>query len=318
MAAHDSSALAYVRHGQTPFFRLAQASVGDDGRADYAGADAVLLGVPYDGGTTYQSGARFAPYEVRRASAVIERYHPLHRLDVFSAIEVVDGGNVAFPPFDPGAVRAAIEAEVRAVLAADAAPMLIGGDHSIALPALRAVHARFGPVAVVHVDAHLDTSGPEVWGEEFHHGSPFRHAIAEGLIERGQLHQVGIRATTGSPEADALSRAHGGLCVTASLLEDRRLRAVVRDLCETIGDRPTYVSFDVDGVDPAFAPGTGTPVPGGLTSREALALLRGLAGTRVVGMDVVEICPALDHAGLTSLLGAQVLFEGLALHALGR
>jgi agmatinase len=171
-------------------------------------------------------------------------------------------------------------------------------------------------VAVIHVDAHLDTSGPETWGEPFHHGTPFRHAITEGLILRGQLHQVGLRASWGTSDDGKLSADHGARAVTADDLAAQGAAAVGARIREAIGDRPAYLSFDVDAVDPAFAPGTGTPVPGGLSSREALQLLRALAGVRLVGMDLVEVCPALDHADLTSHLAAALLFEGLALVAL--
>jgi len=201
----QQSAFAYLRHGQTPFFRLPMADFTREGAAAYEGAGAVLLGVPYDGGTTYQPGARLAPYHVRRVSAFLQTFHPVHEVDVFGALAPLDGGNVAFPPFDPTAVRDLVQAEVARVLAAGAVPVLVGGDHSIVLPALRALAARHGPVAVVHVDAHLDTSDGETWGCDFHHGTPLRHALAEGLIERGQLHQIGVRASLASPAGRRLS-----------------------------------------------------------------------------------------------------------------
>jgi agmatinase len=209
-----------------------------------------------------------------------------------------------------------VEAEAGAVHRAGAAPFLVGGDHSIALPALRAAAKVHGPVAVIHVDAHLDTSGPEVWGEPFHHGTPFRHAIEEGLILPGALHQVGLRGPWSTATDGDLGEAHGATVTTADEVGALGAGVVAAHLKAMVGDRPCYLSFDVDAVDPAFAPGTGTPVPGGLTSREALALLRGLAGVRLVGMDLVEVCPALDHVDLTCHLAAHLLLEGLALAAL--
>jgi agmatinase len=170
----------------------------------------------------------------------------------------------------------------------------------------------------VHVDAHLDTSDAEVWGDAFHHGTPLRHAIEEGLVARGQLHQVGIRATWGYPEEGALAADHGATLYDPDMVATRGIAGVAADIAASIGERPTYITFDVDGVDPAFAPGTGTPVPGGLSSREAIALLRGLAGANIVGMDLVEVCPALDHADITSHLAAHLLFEGLGLLAVRR
>jgi agmatinase len=317
----QQAASGYLRHGLTPFFRL-PAVMPMDHRTpmtappSYEGCDAVLLGVPHDAGTTYQPGARFAPFHIRRVSALVQGHHLEHRCDVFQRIAAVDGGNVAFPPFDRAIMRAAVEAEVAQVVAAGGAPFIVGGDHSVALPTLRAVAQKHGPLAVVHVDAHLDTSGPETWGDEFHHGTPLRHAVKEGLIAAGQFHQIGIRGPWGTVEDDAVSRSIGGTLVTAPQLDERGIRAVMAEIKEKIGDRPTYLSFDIDGVDPAFAPGTGTPVPGGLTSREALALVRGLAGTKLVGMDLVEVAPGLDHADMTVNLGAYLLFEGLAVLAM--
>src|SRR5262249_38806036 len=184
----------YLRHGQIPFFRLpARPDVASNGTA----ADVAILGVPHDAGTTYQPGARFAPYHVRRVSALVQGHHPVHGLDVFSRLRCVDGGNVVFPPFDRAAMRTAVEAEVRQLAAAQVAPVLSGGDHSITLPVLRALAKRHGPIAIVHFDAHFDLSGPDVWGDEHHHGTPLRHAIDEGLVEPGQLYQLGIRGPRG-------------------------------------------------------------------------------------------------------------------------
>ncbi len=307
-------AAEYLRHGQTPFFRLSQADL----RAPqpYAGAGAVLLGVPYDGGTTYQPGARLAPYAIRRVSALVQGYHPVHQVDVFRKLSTLDGGNVALPPFDATLVRSAIQREVAHVLEAGCAPFVVGGDHTVVLPAMRAVAARHGRLAVVHVDANLDTSGPEVWGDAYHHGTPLRHALTEDLIERGQLWQVGLRASWGHPEEGAFAAAYGARQVGMEALERRSVAELVAAIRLSVGDRPLYVTFDIDAVDPAFAPGTGTPVPGGLTSREALQFMRGLKGLRLVGMDMVEVCPALDHADITCHLAAALLYEGLALRAL--
>jgi agmatinase len=308
----QQAAATYLAHGQTPFFRL---PVVPRPAPLPEKTGAVLLGVPYDGGTTATPGARFGPYHVRRVSAFVQGWHPLHRLAVFDRLRAVDGGNVVFPPFDAAAVRARIEAEVETALRSGAVPFLVGGDHSLALPALRAMARRHGPVAVVHLDAHLDTSGPEVWGEPFHHGTPFRHAIEEGLILPGQLHQVGIRGPWGTAGDGELSGEHGARMVTPDDVASIGATAVAAAIRDRVEDRPVYLSLDVDVVDPAFAPGTGTPVPGGLSAREVLQLVRGLAGVRLAGMDLVEVCPPLDHADLTGHLAAHLLFEGLALAA---
>jgi len=304
----QESALTYLANGQIPFFRLPLAA-GDIP----PGTRAVLIGVPTDLGATYQPGARLAPWHVRRVSALVQGYHPGHRRAVFAGISAVDGGNVAFPPFSAPAMREAVEGRIAAIAAAGAAPFTVGGDHSITLPILRALARRHGPLGVIHLDAHLDTSGPEIWGEAFHHGTPFRHAMAEGLVARGALFQIGIRGPWGSPEEDAPSRAHGGRIFTADEVADRGAARVADEIRGALGSRSAYVSFDVDALDPAYAPGTGTPVPGGLQTREAFALLRALAGVSLIGMDVVEVAPPLDAGDRTCTVAAHLLFEGLAL-----
>jgi agmatinase len=304
-------ALAYLRHGQIPFFRLPTSR-------DLGDADVAVLGVPHDGGTTYVPGARLAPYHVRRVSALIQGFHPVHGLDVFGQLRCVDGGNVVFPPFDREVMRAEVEAEIARLAALRVAPVVVGGDHSITLPILRALANRHGPLAVVHLDAHLDISGPDVWGDAFHHGTPIKHAIDEGLIAREQLYQLGIRGPRGGAGDDALVRAHGHTVITTDQIGERGAHRVCSELRERIGARPVYVTCDIDAVDPAFAPGTGTPVPGGLTAREALGLVRGLAGLSVCGGDLVEYCPPLDHADITAHLAAYLVWEILGVIAVAR
>ncbi|MCK6545484.1 agmatinase [Myxococcota bacterium] len=312
----QQSAAEYIRSGQINFFRLPRVAVDAEGRCRYGDAEAVLVGAPFDGGATHEPGARFAPYHVRRVSALVQSFHPTHKVDVFGTIRAVDGGNLVLSPFAAGTTRTLVEEELGEVLSAGAAPFVVGGDHSIALAVLRALARRHGPLACVHVDAHFDTSGPEIWGEAHHHGTPFRHALVEELIAPGHLYQVGIRAPWGAADADQLTRRHGGHVFAMDEIHERGITRVAAQIREMIGRRPVYVSFDVDAVDPAFAPGTGTPVPGGLSSSDAIRLLRGLAGVELAGMDVVEVLPARDHADLTSHLAAHLLYEGLALYAL--
>jgi agmatinase len=185
----------------------------------------------------------------------------------------------------------------------------------VRLPALRALCKRHGPLSVVHLDAHLDVSSPEVWGDAFHHGTPLRHAIDEDLIAPGQLFQLGIRGPRASADDDAMIRAHDHTVFTVDDIGERGARRLCSELRERIGGRPMYVTCDIDAIDPAFAPATGTPVPGGLSSREALSLVRGLAGLDIVGADLVEYCPPLDHADITAHLAAHLLWEMLALFA---
>jgi agmatinase len=309
----QASALDYLRDGQTPFFRL--------GRADPAllpaGTRAALVGVPTDAGTTYQPGTRLAPFHVRRVSALLQGWHAKRGLEVFERTGAVDAGNVVFPPFDRGAARDAIEATVLGILAQGAAPLLVGGDHSITLPALRAAARRHGPLGVLHLDAHLDTSGPEGWGDAWHHGTPIGNAIAEGLVAPGKLWQVGLRGPWSTPQDGAPGDRIGARRVDVDAFAQIGVAPLAQAIGAALAGSPVWITVDVDAVDPAFAPGTGTPVPGGPTAREVLALLRYLRGLRIAGMDVVEVCPALDHADLTSHLAAHLLYEGLALLAAG-
>ncbi len=307
----QQSVAQYVESGQQPFFRCRNVNLREGG----VDADVVVFGVPYDGGCTYRPGARFGPYHVRRTSARVEGFHPGHRVDVFDALRVVDGGNAMTPPFNPGAMREVVQQFTAAVIASGASPFVVGGDHSITLPILRALVAARGPLALVHVDAHSDTSDGKMWREEYHHGTPIRHAIDEGLVAPGKVFQVGLRGPGLGPDDHVVVDAVGARRFSADSLGDLGPSRIAHQIRTAIGEHPTYVSFDIDAVDPAYAPGTGTPVPGGLTSREALALLRGLAGIDVAGMDLVEVCPDADVSDATSTLASHLLWEGLALKA---
>lgn len=309
---------AYVRHGMSPFFRLPPLDLERLGHEAYRGCDVALLGVPYDGGTTYRSGSRLAPYHIRRVSALVSSFHPTHRIDVFEALKVRDCGNIMTPPFSAAGTRECVTTEIAAVLEAGAIPFVVGGDHTVSLPVLRALAAQHGPVAVCHVDAHFDTSGDEAYGERYHHGTPIKNAIDEGLIAPGKLYQIGLRGPWNAGDDDGVVERFGSLRWTADALAAVGCAIAARRIVEHVGDTPLYLSFDIDAVDPAFAPGTGSPIPGGLTSREAMALLRGLAGVNLCGMDLVEVTPMLDHADVTCLLAAHLLYEGLALAALPR
>lgn len=307
------SALEYLREGQTPFYRLPRADVG---RLP-AGTRAAILGVPTDAGTTYQPGARLAPFHVRRVSALLQGWHAGRGVAVFDRTAAVDAGNIVFPPFDRAAARAAIEAYVADVLRQGSVPFLVGGDHSITLPALRAAARRHGPLGVLHLDAHLDTSGSETWGDAWHHGTPIGQAIAEGLVAPGRLVQVGLRGSWGSALDTEPGDRVGALRIGAATVSLGAIGRLAEAIGASLGGAPTWITVDVDVLDPAYAPGTGTPVPGGLSSRELLALLGALRIDALAGMDVVEVCPPLDHADLTSNVAAHVLFEGLALLAAG-
>lgn len=279
--------------------------------------DVAILGVPYDGGTTYRPGARFGPRAVRDASVLNRSYHPDLGVGVFDRLNVVDAGDVAINPIRLESTYHAIEHRVGELRAEGAQVISVGGDHSILLPELRATVATLKqPLTLIHFDAHTDT-GDQAWGEKYHHGTPIRRAIDEKLLQGSRIFQIGIRGPLSSPEQDDYIREQKINTLGMDTFHDPAARArFFAKLRKTAGSGPCFVTFDVDGVDPAFAPGTGTPVVGGMTSREALATLREIKGLNVIGGDVVEISPPFDHAELTSLLGAAILFEILSLMAL--
>lgn len=271
-------------------------------------ADIAVVGVPFDSGVSYRPGARFGPAHVRESSRLLRPYNQVTNISPFSELQVADAGDIAVNPFSiEEAVR---EIEDRAAeLTADGARLLtIGGDHTIALPLLRNVAKKYGPVAVVHFDAHLDT-----WDAYFDapitHGTPFRRASEEGLIDLTASLHIGIRGPLyGQGDLDD-DRRLGFAIIAAHEVERSGMPSAVEGMHARLGDRPIYVSVDIDVLDPAHAPGTGTPEAGGLTSRELLEFLRQLRQHRVVGADVVEVAPAYDHAQLTGIAASHVAFE---------
>ena len=272
--------------------------------------DVLICGAPFDGGTTFRPGARFGPRAVRAASALTRGFHPGAGLDLFEVLRCADGGDVLCVPMSIERSLENIRARVAEIAAAGALPALVGGDHSITLGALRALAAVHGPLGLVHFDAHCDTYGP-AWDIDLHHGTVFRNAAEEGLLRGPDVLQIGIRGPfTAANDLDS-SRSLGFQVLMVDEVK-RNLASVESHLRKLAGRGKFYVSFDMDSVDPAYAPGTGTPVPGGLTSYEALSLVRALAGIDMVGCDVVEISPDHDVSGITALLAATVLAELLA------
>jgi agmatinase len=276
--------------------------------------DIALVGVPFDGGTSYRPGARFGPSAVRQGSRLLRPYHPGLDTLPFERGQVVDAGDISCSPFDVEAAVSQIEAAADALLQGGGRAVAVGGDHTIALPLLRATSKRHGPLALVHFDAHLDT-WDTYFGQRFTHGTPFRRAWEEGLLLRDHSAHVGLRGPlygSGDLTDDA---AMGFLQISTDDLARNGIDLVVRQLTQRVGDAPLYVSVDIDVLDPAHAPGTGTPEAGGLTSRELLALLRGLDGRSIVGADVVEVSPAYDHAEITAIAAAHVLYDLVTLMA---
>jgi agmatinase len=283
-------------------------------REDVDVCDVAVLGIPFDSGVTYRPGARFGPQGVRAGSRLLRGYHPALDVSPFEVQQVADAGDIGCNPFDIGEAIAQIEAGADEVLASASNLLSIGGDHTIALPLLRAMHRRHGPVSLVHFDAHLDT-WDTYFGAAYTHGTPFRRAWEEGLLLEDTATHVGIRGPLFSPD-DLVDDARFGFeIVTAMDVLDEGRRVIADRIRERLGDAPVYISIDIDVLDPAFAPGTGTPEAGGLTSRELLGTLRGLAGIRLVGADIVEVAPPFDHAEVTAVAASHVAYELLALFA---
>ena len=281
-----------------------------------ASPDVVLLGAPFDGATTYRPGARSAPRAVRMASDQAHGYHAEFELDPFEQLTVVDGGDVNMAPHDIALAMEQLRSACADHLSGGRAVFVVGGDHSISLPILRAVANTYGPVGLIHIDAHYDTY-PAAWGNDLHHGTPFRHALREHLIDPQRSLQLGLRGSLASSDDLTMSREAGFCVITQADWDDgdgeERLEHFMDDL-----EGPLYLSVDVDGLDPAYAPGTGTPVPGGLTTRELKSILRRLQGKFVIGGDIVEIAPVFDPSGVTALIGADLLHTYVCLLAMGR
>jgi agmatinase len=273
--------------------------------------DVAVVGVPFDSGVSYRPGARFGPAHVRASSRLLRPYNPAADVEPFATQQVVDAGDLAVNPFDLEAAIREVEDGARSLLERASRLVTIGGDHTIALPLLRAMAARHGPVAVVHFDAHLDT-WDSYFGAAYTHGTPFRRASEENLLDRSACLHVGTRGPLYA-SSDLADDTRLGFQVVGSVeMDDLGARGVVERIRERVADRPVYVSVDIDVLDPAFAPGTGTPEAGGLSSRELLAILRGFADLNLVGADVVEVAPAYDHAEITGIAAAHVVYEVLS------
>jgi len=280
-------------------------------------ADVAVLGVPFDSGVSYRPGARFGPAHIRQSSRLLRPYNPAQQVSPFAEQQVVDAGDLAANPFDIANAITSIEQGADEMLSVAGRLLVLGGDHTIALPMLRAVVRRHGPVAVLHFDAHLDT-WDTYFGAAYTHGTPFRRASEEGLIATARSLHVGIRGPLYA-DTDLADTARLGYATVSCTDYDRGgLDEVVGAALERLGAGPVYISVDIDVLDPGMAPGTGTPEAGGLTSRELLATLRGLADAKdldIVGADIVEVAPAYDHAEVTGIAASHVGYELLSLMA---
>lgn len=271
-------------------------------------ADVVVVGIPFDSGVSYRPGARFGPSHVREASRLLRPYNPALDLAPFSTLQFADAGDLAVNPFNIEAAIEEIQHSAGLVTPAKGSLLTIGGDHTIALPLLRDVARRHGPVALVHFDAHLDT-WDTYFGAEYTHGTPFRRAVEEGILDTERLCHVGIRGPLYGKRDLEEDRRFGFGIITSRDVMYRGVEDAIARLRERLGSAAVYISVDIDVLDPAHAPGTGTPEAGGLTSRELLEILRGLAGINLVGADLVEVSPAYDHADITGVAASHTLYE---------
>ena len=287
--------------GLTTFARLPR-------REDVADYDVAVVGIPFDAGVTYRPGARFGPSSIREASRLLKPYNPALDSKPFVDAQVVDAGDIACNPFDIVEALTEIEAGLSELMRGGRTVVSLGGDHTVALPALRAAHAIHGPVALVHFDAHLDT-WDTYFGAPYTHGTPFRRASEEGLIRKDRSAHVGIRGSL--YDADDLNDDEklGFTIVHCRDFDRLGVDGILERVLARVGDAPVYISIDIDVLDPAFAPATGTPEAGGMTSRELLAVLRGFRHHNIVGADIVEVSPAYDHAAITAIAAANVAYE---------
>lgn len=290
--------------GPSTMFRLPSASVED-------AVDIAIVGAGLDIGTSNRSGSRFGPRQIRSESSLVRPYAMATGAAPFDSFQVADIGDVALNSYSLAESIGIIHTFYRRVSESGARPVTLGGDHTITLPILRALHERHGAVALVHVDAHADTNDT-MFGERIAHGTIFRRAIEEGLVEPRKMVQIGLRATGYAADDFDWARTQGVRVVTAEDCWYRSLVPLMEDVRERIGPAaPTYLSFDIDALDPSVAPGTGTPEPGGLTAPQGIEIIRGCFGLNLVGCDLVEVSPPYDTSGNTALLAANLVFEML-------
>jgi guanidinopropionase len=276
--------------------------------------DIALIGVPYDGGVENRPGQRHGPREIRNMSSLMRSVHHVTRVNPYEQCRVADMGDVPIPDaFQVEASHANITQFYREIHAAGIVPLSAGGDHSISLPILRALAAQ-APVGMVQFDAHTDTFDEEL-GSKFTHGTPFRRAVEEGFLDPRRTAQIGVRGAADSEEGWTFSLESGMRVIFIEEFTTLGVEGVIAEARRVVGDGPTYISFDVDSLDPAFAPGTGTPEVGGITTVEAQTLVRGLRGLDLIGGDVVEVSPPFDASGITALVGATMMYEILCILA---
>lgn len=281
------------------------------------GIDFAVAGVPWDGATSYRTGQRSGPDAIRKISVTLRPYNLALDVQIFEHCSGVDYGDLSVVPGYIEHTYSKIEEELSPLVAAGVIPVLMGGDHSITLPELRTIAKTHGPVALIHFDAHTDTND-KYFGQPYYHGSPFRRAVEENLLRPEHSIQVGMRGSVYSNDAYDDSKSLGFNVITMEDIREMGLQRLIENIRARVEETKVFVSFDIDVVDPAFAPGTGTPELGGFTSGEAIDLIRGLKGLNFVGFDVVELLPHYDAADITALLASNLIFEFLSLIALNK
>jgi agmatinase len=294
--------------GIPTFMRLPATRVLED-------VDAVIVGVPFDGGTSYRSGTRFGPRKIREVSLMLWGHNPTMHITPLEQLSVVDYGDISVNPTSIEKTMASITKTASQVLATKTRLIALGGDHSITLPLMRATAKEFGPLSLVHVDAHIDTWKEEFEDSPYSHGTPFRNALQEGLIREGEYLQIGIRGPVSDPNDYQEAKELGARTITIHEVFEKGIPGVLEEIHQCCKG-PVYISIDIDSADPAYAPGTGTPEVGGLSSYQLLQLVRGLRGLNLVGFDIVEVSPPYDHSDITAILAANLVFEFLSLLAL--
>lgn len=279
--------------------------------------DIAMVGIPFDGAVTNRPGARHGPREVRNMSSLIRRVHHATRINPFELAKIGDAGDTPVNPMNLMKSLEMIQEFYAPLAAAGVTPLSCGGDHLVALPIYRAIAAD-RPVGMVHFDAHTDTADEGFGGEKYHHGTPFKRAVEEGLLDPKRTIQIGIRGSRSSGDYSEFSHESGMRVIYIEEFYEIGVERVIQEARRIAGDGPTYISFDVDGLDPVYAPGTGTPEVGGYTTHEAQRMLRGLRGLDLIGADVVEVSPPFDQSGNTALVGATMMYEILCLLAEAR
>ena len=272
--------------------------------------DACFVGVPFDLGTSNRSGTRFGPRQIRTESVLLRPYNMATRAAPFDALRIADLGDVAINPYNLLDSIRLIETAYDSIVASGCRPISLGGDHTIALPILRALHRKYGKIGLIHVDAHADVNDT-MFGEKIAHGTPFRRAVEEGLLDCQRVVQIGLRGTGYTAEDFDWCRDQGFKVVQVEECWNKSLAPLMEEVRTRLAGGPVYLSFDIDGIDPAYAPGTGTPEIAGLTVPQALEIIRGAWGLDIVGADLVEVSPPYDPVGTTALLGANLAYEML-------